>query len=114
MLVSSSCLKNLNQTEFKRKLEIKNPEYLEQFESFQDSYESAIKEYLEELYGNEIESITYWGEGAYACGKGVISGPDGDLIVCHGSYVSSTGTHRYRLNFLPKDNGEIEVFRGYY
>ena len=99
----SSCLKNLNVTEFFRKLEIKSPEYFEIINNDRSYFEEEIRLLIEEEFGGNLESITFWGEGRYACGN-VIKKVDGeDYIVVLGMYkMENQNPQSYRVTFIPE------------
>ena len=104
----TSCLRNLNVTEFFRKLEIKAPEYFEKINGDRAVYEEKIKELIEDYTGRKVESITYWGEGRYACGN-VITKIDGEkYVVVLGKYkLEQDVSKSYYVVFKPGEAGEV-------
>lgn len=110
VFVFSSCLSNLNVTEFFRKLEVKSPQYYEIISSNRSEIEESIKEHLEKENNVEIEKVLYWGEGRYACGKAVVSIEDTDYVVTSGYYFTKENPdkkHFYQIYFIPNFNGQI-------
>ncbi len=102
---STSCLRNLNVTEFFRKLEIKSPEYYQIINSNKSVYEKAIKEKVESMEDKEVEWITFWGESRYACGM-VITEVDGeDYVAVPGEYKlkGETRSYNYIIYFIPDE-----------
>ena len=108
LVLFSSCLKNLNVSEFFRKLEIKAPEYYEMINDDREIYEVKIKEFIEEYTDRKVESITYWGEGRYACGN-VITKIEGEkYVVVLGRYKLEQDVSRaYYIVFKPGEDGEL-------
>lgn len=72
ILFLSGCLRNLNVSEFFRKLEAKNSDYYELVVDHQSEIEEAIIKNIEEEGGKEVDWITFWGEGRYACGDVIV------------------------------------------
>lgn len=101
----SSCLRNLNVSEFFRKLEIKSPEYAKIINANVSGFETAIAKEIEETEDAQIEWITYWGESRYACG-GVIEQMDGDdFVVVLGEYkfIGEEKSRTYKMYFIPDE-----------
>lgn len=101
----SSCLRNLNVSEFFRKLEIKAPGYYEIINGNRDAFEAAITKEIEKEEEGEVEWVTFWGESRYACG-GVIEDFDGDhYVVVLGEYKmkGSDRSSTYSISFIPDE-----------
>jgi hypothetical protein len=93
----------LNVTEFFRKLEIKSPAYFEIINNDRSYFEEEIRLLIEEEFGSNLESITFWGEGRYACGN-VIKKVDGeDYVIVLGMYkMENQNPQSYRITFIPE------------
>lgn len=101
----SSCLRNLNVTEFFRKLEIKAPAYADIIKDDVTAFETAISKEIEEQENGEIEWITYWGESRYACGN-VIEEVEGEKFVAVLGEYKLKGEERsftYKMYFIPDE-----------
>lgn len=111
LFLFSSCLKNLNQEDFFRKLEIKNNAYHELITSDRGAYEASIKKQVEETIGDQLTSITYWGESRYYCGD-VISKKEGSEghVICTGEFEAQNmpSSKLYMISFVPKSGGKIK------
>jgi hypothetical protein len=119
VLIMTSCLQNLNVTEFFRKLKIKSPQYYEIISANRSEIENSIKEHLEKEYDVEIERVLYWGEGSYACGKAVITIDEVPYVTTSGYYFIKENPEKknyYNIKFIPNPNGQISnvIFEYYY
>ena len=66
----TSCLRNLNQTEYFRKLEILYPAQYELLTTNQSKVEEQIKEaVINHFSDEEVTNIEHWGAKTYYCGE---------------------------------------------
>jgi hypothetical protein len=107
----TGCLRNLNQSEFFRKLEIKKDSWYNLVVDNQSAFEASILKFVEEETDGSIEQITYWGEGRYACGKVIRQDfEDNDVLVVSGVFFleGQKSKHLYSIYFKPNEGGELE------
>ncbi len=114
VLPLSGCLRNLNVTEFFRKLEIKNESYFEIVSANQTAIEALIKEELELNVEGDIIWITFWGESRYACGDVVTELSGEEYVVVPGEFrlEGEERTFLYTVWFIPSNEnllGEVEL-----
>ena len=83
----SSCLKNLNESEYFRKLEIKAPDQYKIVSAHKGEIEDQVEQALKDAVGKELTEVTHWGAGRYACGPAVSKNMEGKL--------TTQGTYRY-------------------
>lgn len=105
ILVFTGCLRNLNETEFFRKLEIKNPTYYDIIAPNKEEIEALIKEEVEEEYGEAVEWITYWGESRYACGDVISKYYEPEFVQVLGEYrlEGANESSLYTIVFVPDE-----------
>lgn len=105
VLSFSSCLRNLNVSEFFRKLAIKSPEYSEIISGNVAGFETAIAKEIEDSEGGELEWITYWGESRYACGNVIEKVEGEDYVVVLGEYKlkGEDKSYTYKIYFIPDE-----------
>lgn len=108
----TGCLKNLNEAEFFRKLEIKSPEYYDWLSDHQSEVEASISSYIQNDWDEEIEWITFWGESRYACGEAVVEVDGVNYILVLGEFKMKGNDYStlYNVWFTP---GEEEVFNSF-
>lgn len=105
----TSCLRNLNEIEFFRKLEIKNKDYYDWVYPKKAEAELALKETLEETLDMEVEWITFWGESRYSCGDVILSDEE-DFIVVLGEYreAGEEESRLYEIWFIPSEEEVVQ------
>jgi hypothetical protein len=107
----TGCLKNLNQTEYFRKLEIKKESWYDLVVNNRSAFETSIRACIADEVGENIEKITYWGEGRYACGKVVRTNyTDNEILEVTGVFIieGQARNKSYNIRFVPKEGGELE------
>lgn len=106
----TGCLRNLNETEFFRKLEIKGAEYYDLVLENQAEIEAEIKKRIEDEMDKTVEWITFWGEGRYACGSVIVEQDGKKFVQVLGKYQLEGEDYKntYAIWFIPDSDGIME------